>query len=466
MCTFARVFLNDNRLGDMSNLIKVRKGYDIKLVGKAEQKFGETTRVSHYALIPDDFGGIIPKLEAREGDKVQAGDVIFHSKVDSRIKFCSPVSGEIAEIVRGAKRKILAIRILADSETAYRDMGKANPSDLSREQVIEKVLNSGIWPLIQMRPYGRIANPDDQPKAIFISGFDSSPLAPDMNFAMRGLEAEFQAGIDALAKLTTGSINLSLENGVSPCPAFANAKGVVTHQVAGPHPAGNVGTQIHHIAPLNKGEVVWTMGPQDVVVLGRLFLEGRFNAERVVAMTGSQVETPQYYRMVAGASLEAISSTGIKGDNNRFITGNVLTGRNVGANGYLGFGDNQITVIPEGDQTEFLGWVLPGFGKFSVSKTFMSWMNPNKEYTLNTNMHGEERAFVVTGQYEKVFPFDIFPTQLIKAIMVRDIELMEKLGIYEVTEEDFALCEVICTSKIPLQETVREGLDFMYNEMN
>lgn len=450
----------------MSKLIKIRKGYDIKLVGTAELKFGETPRVSHYALIPDDFSGVIPKLEAREGDKVQAGDVIFHSKVDSRIKFCSPVSGEIAEVVRGEKRKIMAIRIIAESETTYRDLGKANPSDLSREQVVEKVLSSGVWPAIQMRPYGRIANPDDKPKAIFISGMDTSPLAPDLNFALQGLENEFQTGIDALAKLTEGKIYLSLENGVSACPAFANAKGVEVNHFEGPHPAGNVGTQIHHLAPINKGEVVWTLKPQDVVMLGRLFAEGRYNASKVVALTGSEVEAPQYYHMVAGASIEGLVSTGIKGSNNRFISGNVLTGSNTGAKGYLGYYDTQLTVIPEGDQTEFLGWVLPGFGKFSLSKTFLTWMNPNKKFVLDTNMHGEERAFVVTGQYEKVFPFDIYPQQLIKAVMVRDIELMENLGIYEVTEEDFALPEVICTSKLPLQETLREGLDYMYKEMN
>lgn len=450
----------------MSKLIKIRKGHDIKLVGNAELKFGESTTASHYALIPDDFSGIIPKLEAREGDKVLAGDVVFHSKEDSRIKFCSPVSGEIAEVVRGEKRKILAIRIKADNENNYRDFGAANPSTLSREEVIEKTLNSGIWPAVQMRPYGRIANPDDKPKAIFISGLDTAPLAPDMNFALQGLEKEFQTGLDALAKMTEGKVYLTLKHGVTPCPAFANAKGVEVNHVDGPHPAGNVGTHIHHLSPLNKGEVIWTMNPQDVVMLGRLFTEGRFNATRVIALTGSQVEQPQYFQLVQGSSLTNLLSKGIKGNNNRFISGNVLTGTRVSADGYLGFYATQLTVIPEGNQTEFLGWVLPGFGKFSLSKTFLTWMTPNKKFVLDSNMHGEERAFVVTGQYEKVFPFDIYPQQLLKAIMVRDIELMENLGIYEVTEEDFALCEVVCTSKLPLQETVREGLDFMYKEMN
>ncbi len=449
----------------MSNVIKIRKGYDIKLVGSAEQKFGETPSVSHYALIPDDFNGVIPKLEARAGDKVLAGDPIFYSKENEKIKVCAPVSGEIAEVVRGEKRKILAIRILPDKETQYRDFGAKDPSSLSREEVIDTMLKGGVWPSLQMRPYGRFARPDDKPKSIFISAMNTNPLAPDMNFVVSGLEEEFQTGLDALAKLTEGKIHLSLEAGVTPSPVYANAKGVDLHYFEGPHPAGNVGTQIHRIDPLNKGEVVWTMRPQDVIVLGRLFKEGKYRPERVVALTGSEVEQPQYYRLTSGASLTALIGSGIKGENNRYITGNVLTGRNAGKEGYLGYNDEQLTVIPEGDETEFLGWVLPGFGKFSLSRTFFSWLTPNKKFKLNTNMHGEERAFVVTGQYEQVFPFDIYPQQLIKAIMVRDIELMENLGIYEVTEEDFALPEVICTSKMPLQETVREGLDFMYKEL-
>ncbi len=449
----------------MSNVIKIRKGYDIKLVGSAEQKFGEAPSVSHYALVPDDFNGVIPKLEARAGDKVLAGDVIFHSKENENIKVCAPVSGEIAEVVRGDKRKILSIRILPDAEVKYVDFGKADPQTLSREEIIERMLKSGVWPSLQMRPYGRMARPDDKPKSIFISGMNTNPLAPDTNFAVAGLEEEFQTGVNALAKLTEGKIHLSLEAGVTPSPAFANVQGVELHQFEGPHPAGNVGTQIHHIDPINKGEVVWTMNPQDVIVLGRLFKEGNYRPERVVALTGSEVEQPQYYKLTSGANLSALFSSGMKSDNNRFISGNVYTGANTGKDGYLGYNHDQLTVIPEGNQTEFLGWVLPGFGKFSLSRTFFSWLTPNKKFTLNTNMHGEERAFVVTGQYEQVFPFDIYPQQLIKAIMVRDIELMENLGIYEVTEEDFALPEVICTSKIPLQETVREGLDYMYQEL-
>lgn len=450
----------------MSNVIKIRKGYDIKLLGAAEQKFGETPSVSHYALIPDDFTDVIPKLEAREGDKVLAGDPIFHVKGNESIKVCAPVSGEIAEVVRGAKRKIEAIRILPDGEVKYRDFGVGNPADLSREDIIKRMLDSGVWSLVQMRPYGRIANPEDQPKAVFISGMNTNPLAPDMNFVMAGLENEFQTGLNALAKLTEGKIHLSLEAGMKACPAFENAQGVSKHFFSGPHPAGNIGTQIHHIDPINKGEVVWTMTPQDVVILGRLFSEGKYRPERIVALTGSEVEQPMYYRLTIGASLKGLFESGIKGDNNRYISGNVLTGRTAGKEGYLGQYHEQLTVIPEGDQTEFLGWVLPGFGKFSLSRTFWSWLTPNKKFKLDTNMHGEERAFVVTGQYEKVFPFDIYPQQLVKAIMVRDLELMENLGIYEVTDEDFALAEVICTSKMPLQETVREGLDFMYQEMN
>lgn len=449
----------------MSNVIKIRKGYDIRLKGKADRVIGTTPATNHFSIHPTDFKGITPKLEVKAGQQILAGDVLFHNKIDERIKFCSPVSGEVAEIVRGEKRKILAIRILADKEQRYRDFGQADVNALDRAQIVDKMLQSGVWSLVEMRPYGVVANPSHEPKSIFVNAMATAPLATNVDFALEGLEKEFQSGLNVLRKLTAGKVHLVSGVG-SKAAAIAQAQGVEKHTFSGPHPSGNTSVHIHNIDPLNKGEVIWTMNAQDVVVLGRLFTEGRFDATRVVALSGSRVKAPKHYKLLPGASLKALFAEAVESGDNRYISGNVLTGAAIGAEGYLGYYSKELTVIPEGHYTEFLGWVLPGFGKFSVSKTFTSWLTPNKEYDLDTNMHGEERAFVVTGQYEKVFPFDIYPQQLLKSILVNDIEKMENLGIYEVVEEDFALCEVICTSKLELQQIVREGLNGLYVEMN
>ncbi len=449
----------------MPDTIKIKRGVDIKLKGQAEQLYETVDRSETFALKPTDFPGIRLKHTVREGDEVKAGTPIFYNKDREAVKFCSPVSGEIAEVVRGDKRKLLEIRILADKETQYEDFGTADPQQLDAEAITEKILQSGCWPFIIQRPYNAVANPERRPRDIFISCFDSAPLAPDLDFAVHGSENEFQTGVNALAKLTDGKIHLGFDGKTNPSKVFTNCKNVISKSFKGPHPAGNVGTQIHHISPINKGEVVWTVSAQDVIIIGRLFLTGHFDARRNLALTGSQVKKPRYYKTVLGSAVKNILKDQVEGSNNRFISGNVLTGTQIKSDGYLGFYDSQITVIPEGDEDQFFGWIAPNFHKFSISHTLFSWLQPDKKYALDSGMNGEERAYVMTGEYERVFPFDIYPQQLVKSILIQDIEAMENLGIYEVVPEDFALCEVVCTSKIPVQQTVREGLDLMLKEL-
>ena len=450
----------------MSKDIRIKRGLNIKLKGAADKILATFDPPGIYAIKPDDFKGINPKLVVKEGDEVLAGQPIMFDKNMDSVKFCSPVSGEITEIVRGAKRKLLEIRILPDQDLKYVNFQAHSPSDLSREKIVETLLESGVWPFIRQRPYGVIANPKDSPKSIHISCFDSNPLAPDVDFTLHVLEQEFNIGLEALKKLTSGKIHLNVDGSTNPDKAFTGAKGVQINKFRGPHPAGNVGVQIHHIEPLNKGELIWYLYPQDVVCIGRLFANGKADFTRIIALAGSEFTKPRYVRTLPGAQVKPMLADNLKDGNVRIISGNVLTGTRIEKDGFLGFYDTQITSIIEGDQPEFFGWLLPDPNKFSNSRTLLSWLQPNKEYVLDTNMHGEERAFVVTEEYEKVFPFDIYPVQLLKAMLAEDIERMEQLGIYEVTEEDFALCEVVCTSKIPLQSIVKEGLELVRKELS
>jgi Na+-transporting NADH:ubiquinone oxidoreductase subunit A len=451
----------------MSKAIKIRKGVDIKLIGEADKVVARLERPEVFALKPTDFHGLVPKLVVKEGQEVKAGSVLFYDKYNERIKFTAPVSGEIAEIRRGDKRKILEVKILADREDKYEDFGKADPKSLSRSEVIEKMLSSGVWPLVRQRPFATIANPDDQPKAIFISAVNSAPLQADSNFICKDAQASFQVGVDALSKLTTGKIHLNVWADSAKSSSFSGIQGVQMNKMSGPHPVGNVGVQIHHLDPINKGDVVWYLYPQDVLTVGRLFQEGHYDAARVVALCGSEVKESKYFETKVGAQVKKIVAGRLNEGDIRIISGNVLTGTKVDDQGFVGFYDTQLTVIPEGHDPQFFlteGWLSPGFHKFSISKSFPSWMMPGKKYRLNTNLNGEHRAFVVTGEMEKVFPFDIYPMQLVKSIMINDIDMMEKLGIYEVDSEDFALCEFVCTSKIDIQEIVRGGLDVIQKE--
>lgn len=448
----------------MSKPVKVKKGIDIKLEGVADKKTSAAQVSSVYAIKPDDFFGMIPKLTVREGDEVEAGAPLFYDKERPEIKFVSPVSGEVVEVKRGDKRKILEVKVLADATLKYKTFNTWDKSNKDRDALVAQMLEMGIWPFIKQRPYGVIANPKETPRDIYVSTFDSSPLAPDTAYLVGEEKAHFQTGIDALTLLTSGKVHVGLQKGDT---FFNDINNVEKHEVSGPHPAGNVGVLIHHTAPINKGEVVWTANPLDVVMLGRCLTKGQFDATRTIALVGSEVAEPQYYTTRIGSTLASITTGKINEGKVRYISGNVLTGSKESAEGFLGFYDTHVTVIPEGDTKQFFiteGWLSPGLHKFSLSKAYPSWLFPNKKYRLDTNLNGEKRAFVVTGELEQVFPFDIYPMQLIKAIMINDIDSMEKLGIYEVDAEDFALCEFVCTSKINIQEVVKQGLADMRKE--
>lgn len=451
----------------MSTTVKLRKGLDIRLIGEANKIRTEVALPKTVSIKPTDFHGLTPKMTVKEGASVKRGDIIFYDKYNEPIKFVSPVDGTVEAVVRGAKRKILEVIIRLEGDQAFPGETLLDVKTMSGEEVKNRMLGAGLWPFLKQRPLDVIADPSKEPKAIFISAFDSSPMAPDFDYVLHGKSAEFQAGLDALAKLTSGKVHLTL-NGNAPADAtFTEAKGVEINKIYGKHPAGNVGTQIHHIDPVNKGEFVWTVNAQDVKIIGRYFLTGSFNPKRTIALTGSEVKDPHYYETIIGANVADILNGQITSDNVRVISGNVLTGDKIGQDGHLGFYHNQITVIPEGDQLKFAltkGWLSPGFDKFSNSRLFPTFLLGNKKFRLDTNTNGEERAFVITGELEKVFPFDILPMHLIKAAITDDIDGMENLGIYEVAPEDFALCEYVCTSKIDIQDKIRKGLDLIASE--
>jgi Na+-transporting NADH:ubiquinone oxidoreductase subunit A len=450
----------------MSITVRLKKGLDIKLKGVAEKVIAGEVVANIYGVKPVDFPGLTPKLDVREGDKVRAGSPLFHDKLRPEILFTSPVSGKVLSIIRGDRRKLLEITVEKGGDE-YVDFGKEDPSGLTREKIIESLLKSGLWPAVRQRPYHVIANPNDVADAIFISGFDTAPLAPDYNFIADNSSAtNFKSGITALKKLTRGKINLILNGKGDTAELLKRASDVEISHFSGPHPAGNVGVHIHHISPINKGDKIWFVNLQDVIAIGRLFEEGIYRHDRIIALTGSEVLNPQYYKIRSGASISKIVSDNVKHGDLRYISGNVLTGTKIEAGGFLGYYDSQVTVIPEGNYFEFFGWLTPGINKFSFYKIFASSLLPRKSYKLDTNLHGGERAFVMTGQYEKVVPMDIYPMQLLKAVLAEDIELMENLGIYEIAEEDFALCEYICPSKIEIQSIVRKGIDLMIREMS
>ena len=451
----------------MSKTIKLKKGFDINLAGKAETKLADQPLPETFAVKPSDFPGIVQtKLNVKEGDAVKAGSPLMHDKAFEDILYTSPVSGEVAEIVRGAKRKILEIRVLADKEVQFESFKQYSESDLgglSKEDAAAQMTQSGVWPNIIQRPFGIIANPADTPKAVFISTFDTHPLAPDMAFILDGQAKYFQAGIDVLSKFA--KVHVNVDGAGSNNEMFSQVKNAEINTISGMHPAGNVGVQIHHIDPINKGEVAWTVHPFGVVQIGKLFLDGKYDASKVIALAGSEVKEPQYYKTYTGAAITKLVDGTVSDGNVRFISGNVLTGEHINSTGYLGFYHNQLTVIPEGDYYEMFGWILPTTKKLSFHRAFglLSFLNPKKEYVLDTNTRGQERAFVQTGTFEKVTPMDILPTYLLKAIMAEDYDEMEELGIYEVIEEDLALCEFVDVSKHDVQAIVRDGLNLIKN---
>ena len=466
-CVNLQRFLDNNStIIPMSNDIRIKKGLDIKLVGEASLTKNDAIKSNFYSIKPEDFHGLTPKLLVKAGAKVKAGEPIFYDKSNDSIQFVSPVSGEVAEIIRGEKRRILEVKIQADKTQTYFDHNKLEVKSAKNEAIKAKLLESGCWPFVMQRPYDVIANPEQTPKGIFVSAYASAPLAANYDFVLTGKQAELQAAVTALSKLTDGDVNVSVsKDSHSP---FTNLEDVVIHKVSGPHPSGNVGTLINKIDPVNKGEVVWTVTPQDLVIIGEVLLTGKFNAERIVALAGSGIQEPRYLVTKIGSEIATmVYDRGIEKDANvRIISGTVLSGKEIKPDGFLGYYSNVVTVIPEGDDYEFFGWNKPVFDKVSTSRALtFSWLTPKKKFDLNTNTNGEHRAFVLTGTYEQVFPLDIFPMQILKACMYQDLDEMEALGMYEVAPEDFALTEFVCVSKQPHQKIIREGLDLMLKEI-
>lgn len=446
--------------------IKIKKGLNIPLKGAPEKTIESVKLPSVFAIKPPDFIGYLHKLHVKVGDKVLAGTAILSSKANESLVIPSPVSGEVIDIVRGDKRFLLEVRIKSDDTIKYEKFKEGSQIPSDKEGIVNLLLRSGLWAMIRQRPFDTIPEPASIPRDVYISTFDSSPLAPDYGFILNGNENYLQVGIDVLSKLTTGKVYLGLNAKASDNSIFENLKNAEKIYFSGPHPAGNVGVQIHHTKPLNKGESVWYINIQDLAAIGKLMVDGIFDASRIIAITGPEVSKPAYCKTYIGANISNLIQLKDSKKPLRFISGNALTGDRIDSDGYLGFYHHQVTVIPEGDYFEFFGWALPGLKKFSNTRQFFSKLIPASNYQLDTNFHGSERAYVMTGQYEKVFPFDIYPVYLIKAIITNDIDKMEELGIYEVSPEDFALCDFVCTSKIEAQEIVRNGLEILRKEMS
>ena len=451
----------------MSKTIKLKRGFDIKLVGKAEAKIASIAQPEVFAVKPLDFVGMQrPKVTVQAGDKVKAGTPILFDKKMDQVQYTAPVSGEIVEIRRGLKRRLEEIVIKADQEMQYEEFASYSAGELaklSKEDAQAAMTKSGVWPQLVQRPYGVVANPDVAPRDIFVSGFDSSPLAPDYDFIFQGEEKYLQAGVDVLNKFTKNNVYVSL-NGNAANKVMKSLKNVNFNSFTGKHPAGNVGVQIHHLAPVSgQHDVVWTINPYGLIQIGKLFLEGKYDAAKVVAVTGSEVKAPQYVKTYMGASIKPYVAKKLKEENVRYISGSVLTGTRIKEDGFLGYYDHSFTVIPEGNEQELFGWIMPGENKLSFQRALglFGWVNPNKEYRLNSNQRGELRAFVQSGVLEKVVPMDLYPVHLLKAILAQDFENMEALGIYEVVEEDLALCEFVDVSKHKVQAIIREGLDLL-----
>ena len=461
--TFAPRKVNLREL--MSRTIRIKKGADVRLKGRPSSKVEAAPTTATYAVLPPNYQGIVPKLEVKEGAAVDAGSVLFHSKEHPEVKFLSPVSGTVKEIRRGEKRKILAVVVEADGKGASRSFEKVAPGSLNAEAALQAIQERGFFGFIDQRPFATVANPNVAPRSIFVSGFDSAPLAADMEVVLAGRKEAFQAGIEALQAVINGKpVNLGIKRGQT---CYEGLKGLEVSEFEGPHPAGNVGVQIHHTAPLNKGETIWTMHPEDVANLGATLTTGQYHASRTIAVGGSECADPKHLTTTLGCEIQSV--TGKVGEDVRIVSGNPLTGDRTATEGYLGGKHHQVSMLPEGNKPKFLladGWLGMGFDKFSLSKSYPTWLLPkSKEFVMDTCNNGEERAFVVTGQYEPVFPFDIYPVQLLKSILANDIDAMEKLGIYEVAPEDFALCEYACTSKIAVQSIVRDGLDRLKQEL-
>lgn len=452
----------------MSKIIHLKKCLDIRLMGEATNTIVSLPKADVYAVKPTDFMGVTPKMLVKEGDAVKAGTPLFFDKYSPTLLFTSPVAGVVEAVVRGEKRKILEVVITPSSQQEY----EAFPveGNLSPERIKDLMLKAGLWPFIIQRPYGIIASEKDTPRDIFISLFDTAPLAPNMEMIINTQRADFEKGISIISKLTSGKVYLGANQTNSEDTLSVAKDNVEVQQFRGAHPTGCVGVQINNIAPINKDEIIWTIDAQAVAIIGRFFATGKVDMTKIISLAGSEVSKPHYVKTIYGASIKSIVGNEIKqqseGGRVRIINGNVLTGTSTPDSGFLSFYNNIITVIPEGDHSAFLGWITPRCDKFSVSRMLFSWLTPKKEYRLDTNLNGGHRAFVMTDEYEKVVPMDIYPVYLLKAILANDIDKMENLGIYEVIEEDFALCDFVCTSKMDVQQIIRDGINSMIKELN
>ena len=454
--------------------IHLNKGLDIPVKGVAELKVEKNIISEVVSVKPVNFKNLTPKLMVREGDEVKAGSILFVDKYRPEIGFASPVSGTVESVVRGEKRKLLEVRVKAAQTTDYIKFETPELGKATAEEIKKVLLESGLWAAMKQRPYGTVANPADEPRAIFVSAFDSAPLAPDYNFTLKDEAANLQVAVDVLNKLTKGGVFVGVNAKNAATSPFNHLKNIKLYGFTGAHPAGNVGVQINNIAPINKGEVVWTIDPMFMVSLGKLFTKGIYDVTRTIAVAGNRVEKPCYVTCVPGTQIKDLDFLVSKKEVEicdqecgcRYISGNVLTGNNVGAEGSLDFYSNMVSVISEGNYYEMFGWVKPiRSKKFSFSKSYFSWLTPKKQYKVDTNTNGGQRAFVVSDVYGKVLPMDIYPVYLLKAILAEDIDKMEQLGIYEVIEEDLALCEYVCPSKIDIQEIVAKGIATMIKEM-
>ena len=445
----------------MANVIKLHKGLDINLKGRAAEQKIQLKSNGKYALMPDDFEGVTPKVVVKEGDKVQAGDALFVNKQYPEVKFASPVSGTVSAVVRGERRKVLCVKVDADAQQSYVDFGKKDVAKLDGKAVIDALLEAGLFGYINQLPYAVSTNPSVMPKAIFVSALRDKPLAADFEYEVKGQEADFQTGITALSKIAKTYL------GVGVGSALENVKDAEVNVFDGKCPAGNVGVQVNNIDPVNKGEVVWTIGdPSVALFIGRLFNSGKVDLRRTVALCGSEIKNPAYVDMLVGEELSTLLSNSYDASKSvRIINGNVLTGKPTTKEGFLGAHTSEITVIPEGnDADELLGWILPRFKQFSVSRSYFSWLCGKKQYALDARIKGGERHMIMSGEYDKVLPMDIYGEYLIKAIIAGDIDRQEALGIYEVSPEDFALAEFVDSSKLELQRIVREGLNILRKE--
>ncbi|MFK7900961.1 MAG: Na(+)-translocating NADH-quinone reductase subunit A [Cyclobacteriaceae bacterium] len=456
----------------MSKTVRIKKGFDINLAGKAENTVVDTIISETVAIKPTDFIGFSkPKLLVKEGDTVKAGTPLYYDKSMEKVMYTSPVSGKVALIKRGNKRKLEEIRITADKSMSYESFKSHSSSELnslSKEEIIDNITKSGIWSSFIQRPYAIVANPEETPSSIHISTFDTSPLAPDSAILYKGEDESFKTGVQILKKLTSGSVNINVDADEELASMFSKIQQVEINKFKGVHPAGCVGVQIHHVSPIAKGDLVWTISPYAVIQIGKLFGEGKYDASKIIAVVGSEIAKPQYYKTYAGACVKQFLENNLKEDHVRVISGNVLTGTKIEKDGYLGYYDNMVSVIPEGDNLKFFGSFVPtkrlSFHRALGLFSFLDRLKDEKpEYVVDTNINGEHRNFVQTGAFEKVLPMDIYPTYLLKAIMAEDYENMEALGILEVAEEDFALCEFIDPSKTEVQSVIRQGIELMRN---